>query len=632
MTFRWRLLLLVFWLPLLFLSSPAPAAASGYQNFKVAIYVPEFVVEQMKDPSYLQTSWDTISSQVKVDKVYLETYRSGRTADDALLDQLKKFFTDRHVEVAGGIGLTVLESNNFQAFCYTDPKDRDIVKSLAEKTARHFNEIILDDFFFNNTKDDSDIAAKGNKSWAQFRLDLMDDVSRNLIVNPAKAVNPNVKVIIKFPNWYEHFQGNGYDLANEPRIFDGIWTGNETREADNSQQHLQQYESYEITRYYDNIAPGKNGGGWVDTGGLLYADRYAEQLWDTMLAKAPTMMLFSWNQIVRPATPGDRQSWSAMHTSFDYQRLVNDYQKANPGQQPAYAGVAGYALAQIDPIVGKVGNPIGIASYKPYDSWGEDFLQNYFGMLGVPINMVPTFPTGAKEVLLTQEAAYDPQLVPEIKSMLQAGGNVIMTSGLAHVLEDKGLGDLIELHSSRQATVDKYSAGYGQVEEGKSGVLIPEIDYYTNDALPMLEGYANGNSFPILLSDHYSKGVLYILTIPENFNDLYAYPQGVVSAIKNVLMGDFPVRLDGPSKVGLFAYDNKTFVVESFLDHPTVVTVSITGDVAKITNMETGDTISGQASTPRRGYGGRLISTGPERMNFQLTLLPHSYAAFSEAQ
>ena len=169
---------------------------------------------------------------MKVDKVYLETYRSGRTADDQLLDQVKAFFVNRGVEVAGGIGLTVMESNNFQSFCYTDPKDREFVKMLSRKTARHFDEIILDDFYFNNTKNDSDIAAKGSRSWDDFRVELMNQASRELIVGPARQVNPKVKVIIKFPNWYEHFQGNGYDLDKEPRIFDGIWTGNETREAD----------------------------------------------------------------------------------------------------------------------------------------------------------------------------------------------------------------------------------------------------------------------------------------------------------------------------------------------------------------------------------------------------------------
>ncbi len=57
----------------------------------------------MKDPAYLQKSWNEISSQVKVDKVYIETYRSGLVADDALIDSVKKFFVDHGVEVAGGI-------------------------------------------------------------------------------------------------------------------------------------------------------------------------------------------------------------------------------------------------------------------------------------------------------------------------------------------------------------------------------------------------------------------------------------------------------------------------------------------------------------------------------------------------
>ena len=35
--------------------------------------------------------------------------------------------------------------------------------------------MIQDDFFFVTTKTDSDIAAKGDRSWTQFRLDLMDD-------------------------------------------------------------------------------------------------------------------------------------------------------------------------------------------------------------------------------------------------------------------------------------------------------------------------------------------------------------------------------------------------------------------------------------------------------------------------
>ena len=80
-------------------AAPPPA----HDQFRVAVYIPVEVVERMKDPAYLQKSWDEISSQVAVDKVYIESYRSGVLADDALLESVKKFFSGHGVQVAGGI-------------------------------------------------------------------------------------------------------------------------------------------------------------------------------------------------------------------------------------------------------------------------------------------------------------------------------------------------------------------------------------------------------------------------------------------------------------------------------------------------------------------------------------------------
>ena len=144
---------------------------------------------------------------------------------------------------SGGLGLTANEPNQFQSYCYSTPEDREKVKAMTEFTARHFDEIILDDFFFSNCKCDRCIAAKGDKSWTRFRTEQLDDVSRDLIIGPAKAINPKVRLIIKYPNWYESFQGLGYDLAVEPKLYDAIYTGTETRDA-NSGQRLQSYQSY----------------------------------------------------------------------------------------------------------------------------------------------------------------------------------------------------------------------------------------------------------------------------------------------------------------------------------------------------------------------------------------------------
>ena len=91
MRVRTRLpLLFLLALPCLKLSgAPEPIPAPGHDNFRVAVYIPVAVVERMKDPAWLENSWEQISSQVKVDKVYIESYRSGVLADDALLESVK---------------------------------------------------------------------------------------------------------------------------------------------------------------------------------------------------------------------------------------------------------------------------------------------------------------------------------------------------------------------------------------------------------------------------------------------------------------------------------------------------------------------------------------------------------------
>jgi hypothetical protein len=129
--------------------------------------------------------------------------------------------------------------------------------------------------------------------------------------------------------------------------------------------------------------------------------------------------------------------------------------------------------------------------------------------------------------------------------------------------------------------------------------------------------------------DRYSKGILFVLTIPDNFADLYNLPPEVLSLIKYYSLGSFPVRLDAPGKVSLFAYDNQTFVVESFADTKTDATVAITNGFSKIKNLVTGEVITGEAAPvpqwPR-------VSFGPQRTNFKITLEPHTYAAFAEVK
>jgi hypothetical protein len=619
----------------------SPAMADGaYQNFKAAIYVPVNAVRQLQDPKLREQQYQRIAQQLRFDKVYLETYRGGQFADDASLEQLKKFFTDKGIAVAAGIALDARgHAGQFATLDYENADDRATCRRAVELAARHFDEVILDDFFFYNSKSDADIAAKGARSWTQYRLEKMREVAQDLVLTPARAANPQVRVIIKYPNWYEHFQGLGYDLDVEAKKFDFIYTGTETRDPEITDQLLQQYESYLVFRYFDNVRPhGGNRGGWVDTYDTRYVDRYAEQLWDTLFARAPEITLFNWSDLASAAAlaPGERQAWSSQHTSFDWDAMLHSSANGSaPADAPGWARAAGWSLEQADRLLGRLGHPIGIASYKPYQSSGEDYLQAYLGNIGIPIEMTPEFPTQANLVLLTESARQDPNIIAKIKHQLVAGKNVAITSGLLRALQDRGLRDIVDLeYTGRKIAVREFVEGYGAGagtsgnEPGNAGraILFPEIRFYTNDSWPLIRGVTNAHGVPILLMNRYSRGVLYVLDIPDNPGDLYQLPQAVTTAIRGYLQADFPVRLNAPAQVSLFAYDNGSFIVQSFRPESAAVDVLVTGAHAQLRDLSSDERVDAEPGT---AASLQAVPGEAARSSFHIVVPAHSYRAFS---
>ena len=49
--------------------------AKAYDNFKVSVYVRAYEVDKMKDIHWLDSTWNVISQQLEVDKIYLETHQ-----------------------------------------------------------------------------------------------------------------------------------------------------------------------------------------------------------------------------------------------------------------------------------------------------------------------------------------------------------------------------------------------------------------------------------------------------------------------------------------------------------------------------------------------------------------------------
>ena len=168
--------------------------AGKYQNFKVSTYIRAQDVARMENDKFLQSTWETVSSQVDLDKIYIETHRDAYTVPEKTLLKVKNFFLKKGLEVGGGITFTRSEPSDFETYSYAREEERQQVKQISAFTAKYFDDFILDDFFFIDLKNDDEIAAKGDKSWTDYRLRLMADAGRELVMKPAKAVNPNVKV------------------------------------------------------------------------------------------------------------------------------------------------------------------------------------------------------------------------------------------------------------------------------------------------------------------------------------------------------------------------------------------------------------------------------------------------------
>jgi hypothetical protein len=74
----------------------------------------------------------------------------------------------------------------------------------------------------------------------------------------------------------------------------------------------------------------------------------------------------------------------------------------------------------------------------------------------------------------------------------------------------------------------------------------------------------------------------------------------------------------------LFAYDNNTFITESYLPAETDVTVSMDGDFNKLRNLVTGEEINAEDESVEGWW-----QSGGDRASFRVHLPPHSYSVFA---
>ena len=517
-----------------------------YKNFKTVTYCVAGWVNHITEKD-LREQAEWLQKYVGIDKIYLETYRD-EFAKKEQLDMVKRVMADYGIEVSGGITTVTPDLNEtdkkrqrlFNTFCYCNEPMRARLKEVSEYTAQNFDEFIIDDFFFTQCQCEDCAKEKGNRTWEEFRLAKMMEVSRDLIIGPAKKVNPKIHIIIKYPNWRESFAQTGYNPGQQREIFDSIYTGTETRHGAQTDQHLPRYLSYSLMRYFESVAPGRNGGGWFDNFDCDRIDTYLEQAYLTAFAKPKEMMMFCWPSIVnnKRSTP----------LGFMYERL--------------------------DAIVGQLGNPVGLKVYIPFNSQGEDHIEDFLGMAGVPMEPVCDFPkydagaglAGCK-VMVTAASLKDEKVLEKIEAFAAAGGNVIATAGFiigALKKNPEQLGKLTSVsYTNRTLTADEFQCAcaspMGKNYIKTAGPITYRLLEHRNNATWSVMNAGHGEYHEsVLCYDTYGKGRFTILNLPEMPSKIYELPAQALTQIRRELDSN-GIWIDGGAGVSLFTYDNKTF-------------------------------------------------------------------------
>ena len=343
-----------------------------------------------------------------ISKVYLEAFRDGYQADAQTLETARDFFRQGGLRVSGCVATTRIgkPSTGWDvAVCYTNRKNQERLESIFRFAAGIFDEIMIDDFFFTDCQCSECAAAKGPMSWPQYREKLMLQMARDRVLGPARQVNPKVKVILKYPQWYDRFQDRGYTVDRETELFDRIWVGTELRDPSSDEWgHKQQYEGYFIYRWLTDVAGDKTGGGWFDPFGTDAAT-YLDQAMVTVLAGAPEVFLFNYGSLISAQYKEQTEALAARRKQFE-------------------------ALSK---LVGKWG---GIPAYKPVSSepGDEQFIFDQIGMLAIPLAPTAHFPDKARAALFTLHSLKDVEFVPKLARFLNSGGTALVSEGLAHAL------------------------------------------------------------------------------------------------------------------------------------------------------------------------------------------------------
>jgi hypothetical protein len=375
--------------------------------------------------------------------LYLEAHRDGYLAPREALVRARDRFQAAGFLVSGCVTTTILGKPSSgwgpEVCCYTDEPTQEHLQAIFEFAAAIFDEIIIDDYFFCDCTCAACNAARaahrvtiGQKSypvngetWGDYHRALMLHVSEDRVIAAAKKINPKIRFIVKFPQWYDMYQERGYDVAGQTAAFDKTYVGTETRDYTNELHWggTTQYEGYFLMRWLGEIGGEKCAGGWFDSFGTT-PPYYLEQARQTILAGARESFLFCYGSL-NPIGP------------FEFPPSMP---WPTPTGKPDSAALRA-SLPELLDTAREVQRrqPVGVAIYKPINSYGgvDSRIFDYLGMVGIPLVPCHLFPTNAPAAIFTLQSFGDTNIASELADYIKTGRPTLVSAGLGKLLPSR---------------------------------------------------------------------------------------------------------------------------------------------------------------------------------------------------
>lgn len=488
-----------------------------------------------------------------ITKAYIEVYRSGLTIDKESLTGVKEFFLKNGIEVVGGIATVpggdfgVKQEGQLDWFNWQAQKTQDDLKGVMRMAASVFDEFVVDDFLCTGDTSQISKAAKGDRSWSQYRMDLLSELSTKIFIEPAKEVNPDISMIIKYPQWYDRFHLFGYDVERKPGIFDKVWVGTETRGQFTQRfGFVQPYNGFISYRWMSDLAGSKMGGAWFDHGDCD-ANDFIEQAWQTTLAGAKEIVFFNYYDFVN-----GHAAHHLVRTQFSQLANLAKYVAENPVE--------------------------GIAAYKPQhsDAGGDLYLMDYIGTLGIPLIPYFQYPQDAEVVFLPTQAAKDPDILAKIEKSLEKGVTIVFTTGfLSNANNGKQIAELAGIEYPLNSTPIKADGviNSGKYEKIKLGLDLEGIPVLTNGK-SLLNAVFDSKEIPFFIKSEYKAGTIFTL-------NSHTFSQADFDAVGEVLLSPKPLGLLEIPTIWANTIRNEIVSPLNFkLNAPTRIVVQPMGDSA----------------------------------------------------